>query len=157
MNLREMQLDIHENAVTKGFWDVETRELQPLAWLMCCIARLCELAEKWRKTGDHKYCLDIDDMVDKLNAVNVLPLANFAIGGRIYPVDASKLARLCLIVTEIAEAAEATDKDNLAEELADTVIRCLDMAGGYDIDLQSAIERKMKRNAERPYLHGKRC
>lgn len=40
-------------------------------------------------------------------------------------------------------------------ELADIVIRVVDMAETYGIDLGSAIARKMKYNESRPYLHNK--
>lgn len=39
-------------------------------------------------------------------------------------------------------------------ELADTVIRILDMCGYYNIDLGTAIRAKMDFNKKRPYLHG---
>ena len=41
-------------------------------------------------------------------------------------------------------------------ELADIVIRCLDMAGTYGIDLEAAMKEKYAYNLTRPYLHGKR-
>lgn len=152
MNLREMQLDIHENAVTKGFWEVEMKELEPLAWLMCCIAKLADLAEKWRKSNESRYYLEILEVTERLDAAGYMLLPR-----DIDDDSVALLARLCLICTEVAEAAEATDKAGLAEELADIVIRCMDLAGGYNIDLQSAVEKKMEKNAKRPYLHGKRC
>jgi len=152
MNVREMQLEVHENAVSKGFWDVNTRELEPLSWIMCCIAALCDLAEKWRKTGESRYHLEILEVTERLNAAGCMILPR-----DIDNDSVALLARLCLICTEVAEAAEATDKAGLAEELADIVIRCMDLAGGYNIDLQSAVEKKMEKNAKRPYLHGKRC
>ena len=31
MNIRETQLEVHENAVDKGFWDVGVAELEPYA------------------------------------------------------------------------------------------------------------------------------
>lgn len=41
-------------------------------------------------------------------------------------------------------------------ELADIVIRCLDFAEGYDIDLEKAIIEKHRFNLTRPRLHGKK-
>ncbi|MCO1599845.1 hypothetical protein [Desulfosporosinus nitroreducens] len=40
-------------------------------------------------------------------------------------------------------------------ELADTVIRIFDTCGRYGIDLQAAIDLKMKYNEGRPRKHGK--
>lgn len=68
---------------------------------------------------------------------------------------------LCLIHSEVSEALEAYRKDdmnNFKEELADIVIRVLDAAGGYKIDLESEIRKKHEINKKRSYRHGnKRC
>lgn len=41
------------------------------------------------------------------------------------------------------------------EELADLIIRALDFAGGFGLNLDGAIAAKLERNAKRPYKHGK--
>lgn len=67
---------------------------------------------------------------------------------------------LMLIVTELSEAMEAhrvQDHENFKEELADTFIRLFDLCGGLNIDIQQEIDKKAKRNKERPYKHGKIC
>ena len=94
--------------------------------------------------------------------------------------------KLMLVVTELGEAMEAyrhlsertlshmqgnvelgtpanIDPDqapileNFIEELADTFIRLLDMTGSFEIDISTAIARKMAKNEKRPYKHGKEC
>ena len=70
------------------------------------------------------------------------------------------LAKLMLITTEVAEAAEAVRQPNygnLPEELADILIRVADLAGALEIDLDAAIEEKMQKNYKRSYMHGKRA
>ena len=64
---------------------------------------------------------------------------------------------LMLIVSEVAEAMEAhrTDKP-MDEELADIIIRVLDLCGGLSINIVQAIEEKMKYNKTRPVKHGKK-
>lgn len=42
------------------------------------------------------------------------------------------------------------------EELADIVIRTLDLAGHYGLDIGGAIDSKIKKNRSRPPKHGKR-
>ncbi len=67
---------------------------------------------------------------------------------------------LCLIHSEVSEALEAyreRDSHGVAEELADVVIRCLDMAAGLNIDLEAEIEWKHEFNKTRPRKHGKVC
>lgn len=70
-----------------------------------------------------------------------------------------KLARLALIGTEVSEAVEALRKGastgEVGDELADIVIRTMDLAGFLGVDLESAIEEKMERNRQRPRMHGK--
>lgn len=46
--------------------------------------------------------------------------------------------------------------EGVSSELADIVIRCMDMADFYGIDLEAAIREKHEFNKTRPYLHGKR-
>ena len=71
------------------------------------------------------------------------------------------LAALMLIVTEVAEAAEELRNEDpfkhsgFSEELADICIRVFDLAGARGVDLESAIEIKMKLNESREHMHGK--
>lgn len=78
---------------------------------------------------------------------------------------------LALIHAEVSEALECyrsgqmetffrkgTGKpEGFGVELADTVIRILDLAGGLNIDLQKLIRIKLEYNKSRPYRHGKVC
>lgn len=66
--------------------------------------------------------------------------------------------RLMLIVSEVAEAQDGlrhNDIANFKEELADVAIRLADLCGGLDIDLETEIKKKMEKNKDRPYKHGK--
>ena len=68
------------------------------------------------------------------------------------------IGRVMLMVTELAEAAEAVrknDRENFGEELADCIIRILDTCGACDIDIADILYRKMVKNEGRPYKHGK--
>lgn len=68
------------------------------------------------------------------------------------------LAKLALIASEVGEAVREVqhgDETAMAVELADVVIRILDMCGSEYIDLGSVMLAKMMRNRKRPYLHGK--
>jgi NTP pyrophosphatase (non-canonical NTP hydrolase) len=72
---------------------------------------------------------------------------------------------LMLVVTEVAEAMEAyRDGDppsekldgygRIEEELADAIIRILDLAGGMGWEIEGALRAKMAYNERRPYRHG---
>jgi NTP pyrophosphatase (non-canonical NTP hydrolase) len=53
-------------------------------------------------------------------------------------------------------AVVASKPEGVGSELADTVIRLLDMADVFGIDLEAEIVRKIAYNATRPYQHGGR-
>jgi NTP pyrophosphatase (non-canonical NTP hydrolase) len=71
------------------------------------------------------------------------------------------LNKLMLVVSELGECAEAyrtdSNKEAIVEELADAVIRILDLCGYRELNLEEAILKKIKRNKTRPHLHGKLC
>ena len=47
-------------------------------------------------------------------------------------------------------------KDTLEDEMADSIIRALDMCGYLNIDIQAHVEAKMRYNSTREAKHGKR-
>jgi len=60
------------------------------------------------------------------------------------------LSKLMLVVTEVAEAAEAVrlgNEENFAEELADSIIRIFDICATTGIDVEEAVFKKMGKNA----------
>ena len=64
---------------------------------------------------------------------------------------------LCLIHSEVSEALEgfrAGDRENVAEELADVLIRVLDLAIGLGIDMDNEVWNKIEANKKRGYKHG---
>lgn len=72
------------------------------------------------------------------------------------------LMKLMLITTEVAEAAEVLRDDNdhnweehLEEELADIIIRVLDLAEAYQLNIDNGVRQKMHKNQARPMMHGK--
>lgn len=66
-------------------------------------------------------------------------------------------AVLALIHSEVSEALEAfrtNDRDHFEEEVADIVIRCLDLSGGLSIDLDEQVRLKLEKNRQRGFRHG---
>lgn len=51
---------------------------------------------------------------------------------------------------------ENSIKDTFEDELADTILRILDLCGAKGIDIEKHIELKMKYNATRERMHGKK-
>jgi NTP pyrophosphatase (non-canonical NTP hydrolase) len=66
-------------------------------------------------------------------------------------------AILALIHTEVSEALEAfrdNDPVNFREELADVLIRVLDLAAGLEFDMDSVVASKLEENRHRGFRHG---
>lgn len=96
---------------------------------------------------------------DLANAINYINRAN---GWKLltpesWADDYHIPAMLALVHSEVSEALEGFrkgDKENVAEELADVLIRVLDAAGGLGIDIDAEVRVKMAKNATRGHKHG---
>jgi len=126
--LNQLRDEIHENAKNKGFWDKE-REIGTR--LMLCVSELAEAMEADRK--DRYADLEAYRECEKADDV-------FESDKHLYLVSSFQ----CLI------------KDTFEDELADTIIRILDLCGAHGIDIEKHIELKMKYNETRERLHGKK-
>lgn len=71
------------------------------------------------------------------------------------------LAQLAKIGSEVGECVAVVQKvedyKGLAEELADIMIRTMDLAAFLGYRLGADVMLKMAKNAQRPYKHGKIC
>ncbi len=50
---------------------------------------------------------------------------------------------------EAERVARETDREHFVEELADVLIYCMDLAISCDVDIVSAIEEKLRKNAKK--------
>lgn len=57
-------------------------------------------------------------------------------------------------VSEVLEGFRVGDRANVAEELADVLIRVLDATGGLGIDIDEEVRKKLAKNRTRGYKHG---
>lgn len=115
---------------------------------------LCELIKQAHKNAVNKGFWDLENKT--LKAMIYDP--KYSISAIAVVGDAFISQRLMLIVSEVSEALEALrkkDKSNFEEEIADVAIRLADLCGGMDIDLEAEIQKKMEKNKNRPYKHGK--
>lgn len=81
--------------------------------------------------------------------------------------QANILEKLCLVHSEISEACEAVRNripnhivvhgkpEGIGPELADAILRILDIAEFLDLDMERIIEEKHAYNLTRPYKHNK--
>ena len=126
---------IHKGNISRGFYDgsfdkdgfpiKNTGEL-----LMLVVSELGEALEADRKNKQ----ANLDLFEDKINVLN-------------YQDISQKDAFIESFKTHI--------KDTFQDEIADSVIRLLDMCGYLGIDIDRHINLKLTYNSTRPYKHGK--
>lgn len=123
--LNEASNQIFQNNKAKGFWDKE-RNVGEL--LMLVTSELGEAMEAHRK-GIFSQMEEFEHMIKH--------------PGQIDPEY------------YYARFFESCIKDTFEDEIADAVIRLMDLSAGLGIDLEKHIAAKVKFNLSRPKLHGK--
>ena len=132
--LTELSRQIYDINAANGFWD-EPREIGTL--LMLATSELAEALEADRKdkwadmTGEDRAFLE---------EMTAFKYAN--------PSDSDKEL--------YAGVFDERVKDSFEDEIADAIIRLLDISAGHGIDIDFHVKAKMAYNATREYKHGKR-
>ncbi len=115
------------------------------------IAALDELAEEIAETSERKGFWDMEadelaQVVVKLALVHDEVSEALTVHRDVYDDDQ---------VDEVTGMTSMQEAD-FTEELADVVIRVLDIAGFLDLEIGTAIVSKIEKNKSRPHRHGKR-
>ena len=71
-------------------------------------------------------------------------------------VACTKIALICSEAGEAVEAIRNEDNENLGEELADIVIRCMDLAEARGLNLAAEVSSKIQKNEGRPHGHNRK-
>lgn len=111
LNLNALAADIHEWAVSKGFYDHEKVPGKDMPG-----------ADKWNNPS----------------------------------LSGEKIALMHSELSEMLSALRDADDEHEREEMADLFIRALDYCGWKGWDIEKAIVDKLRVNADRPYLHGRK-
>ena len=132
--INELCKEIHENAKSKGFFDSEKN----IGEMLCLIhSEVSEALEADRKSH---YYQNIDE--SKKWYIKGLADANY---GKTFTDE-----------NDFKDQFEFSVKNTFEDELADVIIRVLDLCAFKGIDIESHIKAKMRYNAMRPHKHGKK-
>lgn len=138
--IKELQEDIHSTNVEKGFWDNNDK--------------ISSILDE-----------DFRNAVKQAFRGQRLALVTSEISEALESIRKKDVKLISNSVKAVIENAEGeyfvktfTDfvKDSYQDELADSVIRLLDIAGGEDIDLEWHIVQKLRYNKTRAKMHGKK-
>lgn len=154
MNLNEYAEKINETSTAHGFWPEEGRNMGEM--LMLAVSELAEALEEHRAgRPNHYYTINIKEdtvipdearvILDKLR--DNMDVRNMGAAEPIHTItedDERKLVELGLAKPE-----------GVAVELADCIIRCLDMMQSLGVDIDQIVQEKMAYNKSRPHKHGK--
>lgn len=138
MNLTELSKEIHQDNKKKGFYD-EQKEIGTI--LMLIVSELGEAMEAYRKSNIYIDNEIFNSTSECRNKIKIKKVYKDIISTK------KNLPQLLYF--------ERTIKDTFEDEIADTIIRLLDLCGYLDIDIESHIKTKLEYNKTRPYKHGK--
>ena len=127
--LNEASQVIHQNAVSKGFYDND-REVNIGEKLMLIVSEVSEALEADRK-GERADTTVYDQLLDEGYTWKDSPLS-------------------------FNHMFEQGIKNTFEDELADVIIRVLDLVGYLGIDIEKHINAKHQYNSGRERLHGKK-
>lgn len=113
----------------------------------CMIDQLCEEAHE--NAVSHGFYEAIDYVMNDVREAGLLTCR--------YNFILAQLAKAAGEIGECVSVIQNDEMEDLPEEMADVCIRLFDLAGYLEINLGKAIIAKMKKNKDRPYLHGKIC
>ena len=127
--LNKLSQEIHENAKSKGFFDSEKN----IGEMLCLIhSEVSEALEADRKS----HYADVSN-------IQLKGMADSNFGHAYQYDDIFKLGF------------EEDVKNSFEDELADVIIRVLDLCAFKGIDIESHIKAKMRYNSMREHKHGK--
>lgn len=106
---------------------------------------------------DFDFCMEFADMSRRIYNINK--------ANGFWDKERNVGEMIALAHSELSEALEAhrknlsddhlPDRSGLEVELADTIIRIMDMGAGLELDIAGALVDKLEVNAKRGYKHGK--
>lgn len=131
--INELAKQIHENAKNKGFYEDEKNIGEMLCLIHSEVSEALEADRESRYAKLEEFDLRMKQITDSYN-------------GEVFQEQKD---------SDFKRVFSHKIKDTFEDELADTMIRIMDLAAFKGIDLEKHIELKMKYNSLRGYKHGK--
>lgn len=125
-SLNQLSKQVHQNNVEKGFWEGQKNVGELLMLVVSELGEAIEAHRKQKFSLFHRLKQRIIDDYDWQNPN--LTIKSFF---------------------------EEDIKDTFQDEIADTIIRLLDLSAGLGIDIGWHIDQKLNYNKTRAYKHGK--
>jgi len=149
--ITELVKEAYETAKEKGWHDVPATFGDRIA---LCHSELSEALEAYRDTH-HGMANPFDPIYSREGRLTRFPY-EYVVG------EGNSDIKSVGMFTDITkryeihpdDKVELNKPEGVIHELADVVIRIMDMCGLYGMDLEAAIDRKMEYNKTRPYRHG---
>lgn len=126
--LNSLAATVHDTAAAKGFYEGGRRNFGEV--LMLVVSELAEALEEYR--NGHGPNEVYENLLD-ISGTETKPI----------PYGSSNIS--------------CPKPEGIPIELADALIRILDICGAYGIDIDTAVRLKMAYNLTRPHKHGKVC
>lgn len=133
-NLNKLAKEIHKIAKAKGFYNKKNRSIAELIALIHC--ELSEAFEETRLDNDLTKIYYKGSFLGSNDVVQINSKADKVKFGHEFVIDNKPLG--------------------FPTEIADTIIRLLDLSAYLKIDIDKVIKIKMEYNKTRPYKHGKK-
>jgi NTP pyrophosphatase (non-canonical NTP hydrolase) len=150
MEIYEIQKQVHDNAKDHGWWDTEFSDEE----LQTVYDKLEDLPDLFREKVVKK-------LARKRSFAELIALCHSELSEALEEYRKGNIPTERYYSDKNGTAYSMNPSGNtemkpegIPSELADAVIRIMDMFGHYGIDLEDAIEEKHRYNQVRPYKHG---
>jgi len=136
--LNQLVIEAHQNAIDKGWWENPKSFGEIIALIHSEASEALEQYRDGRKPTETYYSGKVvnDDIIT------------------IHAETKNKTAMFFAPSKYVSHHIFIDKPEGIPSELADVVIRVMDICGYYGIDLEAAIKEKMDYNKTRPLMHG---